>query len=621
MKPPVSTAMTATRGLALVLSVCAAAPEAWAKGKASDDDEAAAASDDDDVKIEDSPSEPGAKPAKKKKASSEDSGGGGLQKQDLNGHDLGTAKKENVFERDRFFVDKVDTAKTEKGTLVQGSLTSTTFAYHEAGGTLAAPTGSTAAVPSASPYNRLYTDLRLQTDFRHLGAGRWDARVDARGRVVSDPGVISLGYVPPTNSTVQSGLLGKNELELKELWLVRNGLRSDVFFGRQFVPDLGGLRIDGLRVDYASSSKFTLLGFGGLYPIRGSRSITSDYTQLKSNPDANGARTKEGRFTGAAGFGAAYRTLNAYGSFGGVALVPLSAESPRVYGTATGYWRYGTQLDLYHLAVVDLVGSNAVNAGLTNLSLGVNYKPDQRLRGTLAFHRVDTETLNVQAQAFLLNPDVALNVLQNEAYLQRIATNEARASLSAGLGELQRFEATAAVAYRRRGEVVLSAPPQMGAGVVTTTATLPAAQSVEVYGAITDRRSIKDLRLGLDASRVFGIGAASFQRSTSLSLRATAAHELSNGHGEWEAEVAYSNSKDDNAGATCVGDLLTCLGASKSSVISLGGSLFYRINRDWFLMGSAFLNRTSITHVETGKTADEPPVTGISGFFRAAYRF
>jgi hypothetical protein len=620
MKPPGRAIMVTTRGLALVLSVCAAAPQAWAKGKASDD--AAAASDDeDDVKIEDSPSEPGAKPAKtKKKASGEESGGGGLQKQDLNGHDLGTTKKENVFERDRFFVDKVDTAKTEKGTLVQGSLTSTSFAYHEAGGTLAAPMGSTAVVPSASPYNRLYTDLRLQTDFRHLGGGRWDARVDARGRVVTDPGIISANYVPTTNSTVQSGFRGKNELELKELWLVRNGLRSDLFFGRQFIPDLGGLRIDGLRVDYASSSKFTLLGFGGLYPLRGSRSITSDYTRLKSNPDVNGGRTAAGRFTGAAGFGAAYRTLDAYGSFGGVALVPLSAESPRVYGTSTGYWRYGTKLDLYHLAVVDLVGSNAVNAGLTNLSLGANYKPDQRLRGTLSFHRVDTETLNVQAQAYLLNPDVALNVLQNEAYLARIATNEARASLSAGLGELQRFEATAAVAYRRRGEVVISAPPQMAAGAVTT-ATLPAAQSVEVYGAITDRRSIKDLRLGLDASRTFGLGGASFQRSTSLSLRASAAHELSNGHGEWEAEVAYSNSTDDNAGTTCVGDLLTCLGASKSSVISLGGSVFYRINRDWFVIGSAFLNRTSITHVETGKTTDDPAVTGISGFFRAAYRF
>src|SRR4029079_14310233 len=148
-----------------------------------------------------------------------------------------------------------------------------------------------------------------------------------------------------------------------------------------------------------------------------------------------------------AGFGSAYRTHDAYGSFGGLALVPFSSESPRIFGTSTGYWRSGSKLDFYHFAVLDVVGSNA---GLTNLSLGLNYKPDQRLRGTLSFNRVDTETLNVQAQAFLLNPDSGINVDQNEAYLQRIATNQARGSLSAGLGELQRFEVTAAVSYRRR---------------------------------------------------------------------------------------------------------------------------------------------------------------------------
>src|SRR6185369_14953732 len=119
-----------------------------------------------------------------------------------------------------------------------------------------------------------------------------------------------------------------------------------------------------------------------------------------------------------------------------------------------------------------------------SLSLGLNYKPDQRLRGTLSFNRVDTETLNVQAQAFLLNPEPTINIVQNEAYIQRIATNEARTSLSAGLGQLQRFELTAAFTYRYRGEVVLS-PPTQTTGTPTTT-TLAAAQSAEVYGSITD---------------------------------------------------------------------------------------------------------------------------------------
>jgi len=628
---------SATRGAAPVLarymaallaaSAAAGSPvTAWA-GKPSDDD---ATASDDDVTVSDDAE---AKPTKKAKAAAgaTETPGGELQKQDLTGHDLGTTKKANAFEKDRFFVDKTDTARTEKATLVQGSLTSTTFGYRESGNSIAP---SNLAVPSASQFSRLYTDLRLQTDFRHIAAGKWDARIDVRGRVVNDPSPNTVdpgtGFTPATNSTIQSGFLGQNELELKEAWLLRNGVRSDVFLGRQFIPDLGGVKIDGLRIDYASSSKFTLLGFGGLYPIRGSRSITTDYQPLLSNPDPMGNRSSAGRFTGAGGFGAAYRTLDAYGSFGGVALAPLSSESPRVYATSTGYWRSGPKLDFYHFAVIDLVGSNAVNAGLTNLSLGLNYKPDQRLRGTLSFNRVDTETLNVQAQAFLSNPDPSIagtnptsgNFVQNEAYLLRIATNQGRASLSAGLGPLQRFEVTAALAYRYRGQVDLSAPPQTG-GVKPATTTLPAAQSVELYGAITDRHSVADLRLGVDGSRIFGVGSATYQRTTSLSLRAFASHDISNGRGEWEAEVAYSSTQDDDAGMTCSpgSNVLTCFGAAQSSLLSVGGNLYYRINRDWFAMGSAFLNRNAITHVDMAITVNDPVVVGLTGFFRIAYRF
>jgi hypothetical protein len=618
--------MSARELVACALVVATAVPAA-AKGKKDKE-----ADDADVVTVDDADPADGdqdAKPAKKKKKpANDDADGGELQKQDLNGHDLGAAKKANVFERDRFFVDKTDSAKTEKGTLIQGSFTETSFAYHESGGNLpvqpgdAGPTQSP-NVPSASQFNRLYTELRLQTDFRHIGGGRWDARIDVRGRVVNDPGPTDVGYTPATDSRVQSGFLGKNELDVKEAWLVRNGIQSDVFIGRQFIPDLGGVKIDGLRIDYASSAKFTLLGFGGLYPIRGSRSITDDYTPLLSSPDANGDRTAAGRFTGAGGFGAAYRTPEAYGSFGGVVLAPFSSESPRVYGTSSGYWRYGSQLDFYHFVILDAVGSNTTNAGLTNVSLGLNWKPDQRLRGTLSYNRVDTETLNVQAQAFLDKADPALNAVQNEAFFQRIATDEARASLSAGLGELQRFEITAAATYRRRGEVTLSAPPQTTPPAQTFT--LPSAQSAEIYGSITDRRSFKDLRLGVDGARSFPIGNASFERTTSLQVRGFAAHELSNGHGEWEAEVAYSTTKDDGANATvgCT-DLLSCFGSATSTILSAGGTLYYRLNRDWFLLGSAFVNRTTITSsVATSGpvTVKDPATLGLSGLFRISYRF
>jgi hypothetical protein len=613
--------MAMTRILVGLLVIGAALPHAVAKPKADDADDP----DSVDREVRSTRKAKAARPDDDGASSkAKDDDGPALQKQDLNGHDLATSKHDNVFERDRFFVDKVDSSKTAEGTLVQGSLTSTSFGYHETGGTVAASPGQVGDVPSASGFSRLFTDLRLQTDFRHLATSRWDARVDVRGRMVNDPGITTSGFTPSTQNTSQSGFLGKNELEIKELWLVRNGARSDVFFGRQFVPDLGGVKIDGLRVDYASSAKFTLLGFGGLYPIRGSRSIDTDYQPLLSNPDAGGNRSSAGRFTSAGGFGAAYRTPDAYGSFGGVVLAPLSSERPRIFGTSSGYWRYGTKLDFYHFVVLDVLGSNAVNAGLTNLSAGVNWKPDQRLRGTLSFNRVDTETLNVQAQAFLANPDPNANVVQNEAYIQRIATNEGRGSLSAGLGELQRFQITAAVAYRYRGAVTLTAPPQLvnGNPAMAATFPLPAAQSVEVYGAITDRRSIRDLRLGVDGSRIFGVGSSTYQRTSSTTLRASAAHDLASGRGEWEAELAYNSTRDDSAGKTCsVTDLVTCSGAAQSSIVSLGGNVYYRFTRDWFAMGSVFLNYTSITRFDMASSVADPAVIGLTGFLRIAYRF
>src|SRR6185295_1310891 len=80
---------------AAALAIAAlAAPQAWAKPK---DDE------DDDEEEE-------VKPKKKAKPKVEDDDAD-FKKQDLTGHDLGTTKKENVFERDRFFVDKTDTDK------------------------------------------------------------------------------------------------------------------------------------------------------------------------------------------------------------------------------------------------------------------------------------------------------------------------------------------------------------------------------------------------------------------------------------------------------------------------------------------------------------------------------
>ncbi|HEX5058609.1 MAG TPA: hypothetical protein VFV99_04575 [Kofleriaceae bacterium] len=604
------------RALAFALVLSAIAPPVWAKQE--DEDEESDDSGDDEGSDEGdeeaaAPKEE-AKGATKEEEDAEDVTDDALRpKQDLSGHDLGTNKRSNEFERDRFFVDKVDTEKTEDATLIQGSIASSTFLYKETGGAYQAPAGGMLMAGNNAGPTRLFTEMRLQTDFRHIKASRWDARIDARARLVPQP--TNTDPLTPTNQ-VQSGLTGKNEYELRELWLVRSGKRSDVFVGRQFVADLGAVKFDGLRVDYAKSAKLTFIAFGGLYPVRGSRSISTDYVQLRDPESGNNA----GRFVTTGGFGGAYRTINAYGAIGGVAMYPLQKESPRFYVTSQGYLRSGSKLDFYHFALVDLLGSNATEAGshiqLTNLSAGVNVKPNPRLRLTASFNRVDTETLNVQAAAFLDDLDTSATgnkIVQNDAQIIRLATDAARAGVSAGLGKNQRFEISTALSIRRRPELTLRSPDN------TVNATVPAAQSVEVWASIVDRHSIKQTRIGLDGGQTFGIGDVAYQRSEVFMGRLFVNREIANGRGEWEGEANYSKVKDSTIGQnlTCT-KLEDCFGTSNSTVMSVGGQLFYRLKADWFGIGTLHLMRIG------NKRSDglvDPPVTGITGFVRIAKRF
>ncbi len=629
--------MSLTRLVALVLGASLVAPAALAKGakdKASKDDteetEDAPAddsgSDEEGSGDEDSSGSEGDEEdedaAKVKDTTKAKADADAPVKQDLSGHDLGTNKKENLFEKDRFFVDKVDTKKTANKTLIQGSLSSSSLIYTERGGSYGAMQGDNSA-----KFSRYYTELRLQTDFRHIAGSRWEARIDARARVVNKPAEDAdpAGRVISSDPNhVQSGFNGRNEYDVRELWLFRSGKRSDIFFGRQFVADLGGVKFDGLRVDYASSRKLTFIGFGGLYPVKGSRSITSDYPVLKTDQG-----NEAGKLVGAAGFGGAYRTINSYGSVGGVALIPFKGETPRIFATSTGYLRNGATLDFYHFAIVDLVSS--VGAGLTNISAGVNYKPGPRLRLTANFNRVDVDTLNVQANAYLNDPQVdpattGPTVIQNETYFRRLSTNVGRVGVSAGLGQLQRFEVTLQGAYRYRPKVALD----NAGGTMTTT--LEATKGVDLYAAITDRRSFKDLRLGIDASRSIGLGDVAFQRSEVLAVRVSAARELANGHGEWEAEVSYASTKGSAKGIVCsplaANTPNTCFGSSNGAIYSAGGTVFYRINRDWMAIGTLFLTHQTLTHNDvTGAMLDmvvakkDPAVNGIIGFARISYRF
>ncbi|MCX5741179.1 MAG: hypothetical protein NT062_01630, partial [Proteobacteria bacterium] len=320
--------------------------------------------------------------------------------------------------------------------------------------------------------------------------------------------------------------------------------------------------------------------------------------------------------------GAAYRTLNAYGALGGVALSPLGGGGLRVFATSNGYYRAGPTLDFYHYGLLDLIGAadrdNTSGVRLTNASAGLNFKPSQRLRLTASFNRVDTDTLNAQARGFLDPGDTGSATVQNEAgtFVTRLSTNQARAGVSAGLGQLQRFELSTAISYRYRPDVTLTAPDGSAA------TTLKAAKGVDVFASFVDRRSIKDARIGVDVSRTFGVGAIPYQRTQLLAVRAFVSREMANGHGEWEAEAGYTTTKDVNAGTTCAAGMLdTCFGSTTNGIVSFGGNLFYRVNSNWFVLGSLNINRQATETLLLNVPSTDPGIVGLTAFARIAYRF
>ena len=93
-----------------------------------------------------------------------------------------------------------------------------------------------------------------------------------------------------------------------------------------------------------------------------------------------------------------------------------------------------------------------------------------------------------------------------------------------------------------------------------------------------------------------------------------------------EAEVAYSTTRDNDANG--MGCLLTnldnCFGASASALLSVGGTLYYRSTATGSRSASAFVTHETVQTNEgmgLGSIGNDPPITGLTGFLRVAYRF
>jgi hypothetical protein len=292
------------------------------------------------------------------------------------------------------------------------------------------------------------------------------------------------------------------------------------------------------------------------------------------------------------------------------------AERPRVFATSNGYYRRSSQLDVYHYVVVDVEGSGG--RGLTNLSVGVNYRPNFNLRLNASVNRVDTEALTVQAQTRLEDAAPLAGTVTNNLEVQRIASESARLGASAALAE-RRFEVSVSGMVRRRPEISIDRGGAMDEPFV-----IPAAQAAEVTLGFTDRRSYNGYRASAGLTRVFGFGGTNLYRTDANIVRLGAGKEFKEGLGEYEIDAGYISSTDDARGTICDGlNPLTCFGTTKINTVSIAGTVFYRIKKDWFLIGNANVASQGITTIDTAAMTElsQPRILIISAFFRAAYRF
>jgi hypothetical protein len=535
----------------------------------------------------------------------------------------GSANAQEAPRVDRFFSEKV----SEEGSVFQGRLTSSTFFFQEIGESIA-NMGGAEIIDNASPVTRLYTELRAQLGLTQPGVNRLDVRGDVRVRMalpcdfafVSDPlANLQPGQIGYDDCRTQSGTFGGNEYELRELYGRRSGDELELQGGRQFVGEVGATKLDGVKAQYKLDDNWSLIGFGGLAPSRISRSVIDDYDG--------------GVLPIAVGAGGAYRYQRYFGSVGAAGIVPLSTQDadaevqPRVFVTSNGYWRPSDMVDVYHFTSIDLAGPSTEDVAdmFTNISLGLNVKPVEDLRVTAAVHHFSTDTLEEFALQ-RLDTRGEQGVIQNNVDVLRLTAQSARLGVSLALME-KRFEVSTSFAVRHRpSETICPAndpdcAPAMGQ-------TSEDAWSGEAMLSLVDRQSIGGLRLGASVINMFGLydlglGDDSYGHSNFLIGRLDASRALMNEQVQVDADLSYLHAEDAGRSNCDAAAVLTCYGDTVADTISLGGTVYYRFQPDWFALVTANAALQSFTPGAAADAAMQTSYTNtaITGFLRLAYRF
>lgn len=528
---------------------------------------------------------------------------------------------------------EADDVKDQGDTAFSGNITSSTFYFTESGGdpSQAAP-GELQLPHNASPTDRLFTELRLKLRADHVQGKKLDFRADLRFRKQierCEPRIVgNAGQEVPLTDCLpaQSGLLGGDERDVREVYLRYQTGVYGFNLGRQFMTEIAAIKFDGLRIEKANPGTWKYVAFAGLYPQRGSRDVRTDYPLYRLDPaDPMSEKSRVLPFVG--GIGASYRKPKLYGSIGAAGIMPQGeeyatglVEPTRILVSSNGYWQQSDKTDIYHYVVIDLDG--VAGAGISNVSIGANHRPLTSVNVFARLNRVDTETLNVHAQQRLdildVDPGSAARI-QNNWYVSRVAQESGELGASAAFKQ-NRFQLTASGELRRRPKITVKPVGPGQAEVV-----LPLAQALDIHLQVVDRRSFAKFRIGGSVTRTLARGKENLDRAKSTIARIDASRDFKDGKGEFELNLEYMRSDDQNQVDTCPPgqvDFLQCYGTAQAETIGAGGVVFYRPKKNWYAMGMASVaTQTLTTSNLMEEKASQPAVLMITAFARLAYRF
>jgi hypothetical protein len=478
-------------------------------------------------------------------------------------------------------------------------LTLSSFLYRETGADAPARVDQGATLSNASPVRRYFGDLRAE-----LGAG--GLALDARVRQT-------------TSARYQAGAAGGGEYEIRTLDYRLGSVATQLTIGRQVVDAVGATRIDGAQVTHKLSDVLAATVFGGTYPALGSRSLDTDYVRVRASDGSEGARL----VPIAGGIGVAYQARGFHGDLGAAAVravqdVPdaTAAQKSRVFTTASGYWRLGAPLDIYHFAVLDVAGERGVV--LTNGSVGVDARPTAAVQLTVAVHHVSTDVLQIAARNLLDDPDPSMiGVVQNNLAVVRVSQDAARASASVALAD-HRFELSASGGVHRRPEVDVALADGSGALVFS------ASTSADAAFAILDRRSLGGLRIQASGNLTFPAGGGTASRARGTLVRLSAGRTFSRDRGQIEVDVMAERFRDVTASSgMCMTslDAFACFGASKTTAAQAGALVTWRIGRDWLVLADAHAGYRDVRSTTLAGPLSWPKLYSVTSLLRVQWRY